>query len=51
MTWNIRMKDDTVYEESETFQLELVDPVLAILDVPMVTTITILDAEDGKIFL
>ncbi|KAL3878630.1 hypothetical protein ACJMK2_030964 [Sinanodonta woodiana] len=46
MAWNIRMKDDTVYEESETFQLELVDPVLAILDLPMVTTVTILDAED-----
>ncbi|KAK6168396.1 hypothetical protein SNE40_020939 [Patella caerulea] len=45
-TWRIRMLDDTIFEQKETLQLKLSDPVLAVIENPDQATITILDAED-----
>ena len=47
-TWSIRLRDDSVYEESETLSIQLTDPVFVVLEHPEVTTVTIVDPEDGR---
>ena len=47
-TWSIRLRDDSVYENSETLTIQLTDPVFVVLEQPEVTLVTILDPEDGR---
>nr|CAB3247089.1 FRAS1-related extracellular matrix protein 2 [Phallusia mammillata] len=45
-TWKVRILPDEAYEESENFYIELSEPVMAILEEPLNTTVTITDPED-----
>lgn len=45
--WKLRIFDDGLYEKKEVFEIELEDPVLAVLEQPTVAEVTILDNEDG----
>ena len=47
--WNLRLIDDDVFENKETFTLELHDPVMAVIEEPRRARVTIVDDEDGKI--
>ena len=47
-TWSIRLRDDDIYEESETLFIELIDPVFVVLEHPDIVEVTIVDPEDGK---
>ena len=49
-TWSIRLRDDDIYEESETLFIELIDPVFVVLENPEIVEVTIVDPEDGKIY-
>ena len=46
--WNLRLIDDDVFENKETFTLELHDPVMAVIEEPRRARVTIVDDEDGK---
>lgn len=47
-TWRIHINDDDIFEDRETFNLRLTDPVSAVLEYPDVAMVTIIDSEDGK---
>ena len=44
------MRDDDIYEESETLFIELIDPVFVVLEHPDIVEVTIVDPEDGKLY-
>ena len=50
-TWSIRLRDDDIYEESETLFIELIDPVFVVLENPDIVEVTIVDPEDGKFYI
>lgn len=48
--WKLRIFDDGIFEKEEVFQIELEEPVFAVLEQPMVAEVTIFDNEDGMIY-
>ena len=46
--WKLRIFDDGLYEKKEVFEIELEEPVMAVLEQPTVAEVIILDEEDGR---
>ncbi|ESO98011.1 hypothetical protein LOTGIDRAFT_174476 [Lottia gigantea] len=48
-TWRVKLLDDTVFEEKETLQIKLSDPIMSIIEKPDLAIITIIDDEDESV--
>ncbi|XP_022247976.1 extracellular matrix protein 3-like, partial [Limulus polyphemus] len=46
--WRLRILNDSLFEDSEEFEILLQEPVMAAIEYPDKATVTILDKEDGE---
>lgn len=50
-TWKVKIFTDQEFEISETFEIQLSDPVMAALEYPDTATVEIVDPGDGSILV